>query len=77
MTSWVARPRGDVALSMSPPEFVGRSREMAAFAQAMTQQPTVVLIEGEAGIGKTRLVNEYQDPGDTRTALMACCPGRG
>jgi DNA-binding CsgD family transcriptional regulator/tetratricopeptide (TPR) repeat protein len=59
---------------MSPPGFVGRSREMAAFEQAMAQQPTVVLIEGEAGIGKTRLVSEYRDAGHAHSAVVAWCP---
>jgi DNA-binding CsgD family transcriptional regulator len=41
---------------------VGRDRELAAFeaafAQVLADQPAVVVVGGEAGIGKTRLVEE-------------------
>jgi ATP/maltotriose-dependent transcriptional regulator MalT len=43
--------------------FVGRTEELerldAALAQAAAGQPTVLLIGGEAGVGKTRLVAEF------------------
>ncbi|MEV6009688.1 AAA family ATPase [Streptomyces sp. NPDC051976] len=38
--------------------FVGRRRELARVLDAVRHQPAVVLIEGEAGIGKTRLLQE-------------------
>lgn len=41
------------------PRFVGRDQELAALAQALAQPHAIVLIEGEAGIGKTRLLAEY------------------
>lgn len=44
-----------------PPAFVGRGRELAAVTGALADAPALVLIEGEAGIGKTRLVRECLD----------------
>ncbi|MET8144649.1 AAA family ATPase [Sphaerisporangium sp. NPDC005288] len=38
------------------PALVGRASELRALIDAMTRPPAVVLVEGEAGIGKTRLV---------------------
>ncbi|GAA1950615.1 ATP-binding protein [Kitasatospora viridis] len=38
--------------------FAGRDRELAALLDALTERPAVVLVEGEAGIGKSRLVAE-------------------
>jgi tetratricopeptide (TPR) repeat protein len=59
-----------------PPGFVGRERELAALAQALGPAAAVVLIEGEAGIGKTRLVREFlaARPAAGRTTLVATCP---
>ncbi|QFU93082.1 Putative HTH-type transcriptional regulator [Amycolatopsis sp. YIM 10] len=42
----------------SSPVLVGRSAELRALAAAVTRPPAVVLLEGEAGIGKTRLLTE-------------------
>ena len=48
------RPRGS--------DFVGRAEELAriqrCFARASAGQPSIALVGGEAGIGKTRLVRE-------------------
>ncbi|WP_371496017.1 AAA family ATPase [Kitasatospora sp. NBC_00374] len=38
--------------------FVGRRRELALLLAALRRPPSVVLVEGEAGIGKSRLVAE-------------------
>ncbi|MFB9371032.1 ATP-binding protein [Kitasatospora albolonga] len=38
--------------------FVGRDRELAALLAALAEGPSVVLVEGEAGIGKSRLLRE-------------------
>jgi DNA-binding SARP family transcriptional activator len=48
----------------SPRELVGRERELALLASALertltTQKPTLVAVIGEAGIGKSRLVEEF------------------
>ncbi|MFE7564875.1 AAA family ATPase, partial [Kitasatospora sp. NPDC057500] len=38
--------------------FVGRARELARLAEALARPPAVLLVEGEAGAGKSRLVTE-------------------
>ncbi|WP_336206347.1 ATP-binding protein [Nonomuraea sp. LPB2021202275-12-8] len=40
------------------PTLVGRNDELATLLSAVTRSPAVVVIEGEAGIGKTRLVTD-------------------
>lgn len=59
------------------PGFVGREREVALLTQALVE-PAVVLVEGEAGIGKSRLVQEFlvATPGSHRIAVGACPPFR-
>jgi DNA-binding CsgD family transcriptional regulator/tetratricopeptide (TPR) repeat protein len=58
------------------PGFTGRGRELAALAGPLAGPPAVVLIEGEAGVGKSRLVREYLASGQGREhrALVAACP---
>jgi len=56
--------RGDSTSSLDKggPPFVGREQELALlehwFEDAAAGQPRVVLVQGEAGIGKTRLLHE-------------------
>ncbi len=58
-----------------PPGFIGREREVVTLAEALADGPAVVLVEGEAGIGKTRLVQEFlASPAAKRTAMVAWCP---
>ncbi|MEU1881986.1 AAA family ATPase [Streptosporangium sp. NPDC020072] len=52
--------------SPASPDLIGRGSELRALVRAMSRPPAVVLVEGEAGIGKTRLV---------RTALTHLTPG--
>jgi predicted ATPase len=51
-----------VALRVSSPVFVGRAAEAAqlwaAFERARAGSPATVVVAGEAGVGKTRLVSE-------------------
>lgn len=42
----------------SSPVLVGRGEELAALLDAVADQPSVVLLAGEAGVGKSRLVKE-------------------
>jgi DNA-binding NarL/FixJ family response regulator len=48
---------------ISSPAFVGRAEELlaleAAWGRAATDEPRVVLVGGEAGVGKPRLVTEF------------------
>jgi DNA-binding CsgD family transcriptional regulator/type II secretory pathway predicted ATPase ExeA len=58
------------------PGFVGRERELAALGRAIAADPSVVLVEGEAGIGKTRLMREFLSSreGMRTAAVVASCP---
>ena len=47
--------------AISAPAFTGRQEELAALGRALAGPPAVVLVEGEAGIGKSRLVREFLD----------------
>ena len=40
------------------PGFVGRDAEFAALTAALSAPPALVVVEGEAGVGKSRLVAE-------------------
>lgn len=54
---------GAVPLTPLSPVFVGRDAELAELMQALQDvaagQPVVVVLGGEAGVGKTRLVEEF------------------
>ena len=66
----------DVSSRSVSPIFVGRQYELArlrsAFARTVTGQPQTVLIGGEAGIGKSRLVEEFGARLDATVAVGAC-----
>jgi predicted ATPase len=53
---------GGMALWVSSPVLVGRAAEVgqlwAAFERTQAGSPATVIVAGEAGVGKTRLVNE-------------------
>ncbi|MFJ7495150.1 ATP-binding protein [Streptomyces sp. NPDC097727] len=57
------------------PRFVGRRNETAAL-DALLEAPAVVLLDGEAGIGKTRLLREFLAAREERgyRALVGACP---
>lgn len=65
----------DVRPEFLAPRLVGRERETAALETALGQ-PAVVLVEGEAGIGKTRLVREFlaTRTGHRGRTLVGACP---
>lgn len=58
------------------PAFVGREAPLAEVIAAIEGGPALVLIEGEAGIGKTRLLQEVlrSEPIAGRTVLLAVSP---
>ena len=60
---------------VSAPAFTGRQEELAALSRALAEPPAVVLVEGEAGIGKSRLVREFLDRSNGQVqSLVAGCP---
>jgi DNA-binding NarL/FixJ family response regulator/MoxR-like ATPase len=67
------RNRADSESAVRAPRFTGRGREMASLASALASPPAVVLVEGEAGVGKSRLVREYLAVAG-ESALVTCCP---
>lgn len=64
------------AMSAPVPEFVGRDGAMASILGALRVDPALVLVEGEAGIGKTRLLQELlrAEWFTDRRVLVAACP---
>jgi len=56
---------GGVATRISSPVLVGRSGQLsvldAALAEASRGSPSAVLVGGEAGVGKSRLVGDFAD----------------
>src|SRR5487761_1471631 len=77
MSVQAATERSGTGVSaLSPPGFAGRQRELAALAGALDCPPAVVLVEGEAGVGKSRLVREFLafPAAKTGRSLVACCP---
>lgn len=53
--------------------FVGRNELLQHFLSTAAHPPSVLLIAGEAGIGKTRLINEWRRQA-TGPVLVAACP---
>jgi DNA-binding CsgD family transcriptional regulator len=53
------------------PGFVARDRELAALTAALDGPPAVVFIEGETGIGKTRLLREFTASAAGRHRILA------
>ena len=71
-----APPDDGSSPTVSAPQLVGRDRELAALGAALHRPPAIVLLEGEAGLGKSRLLQEWlatapQRPGKT---LFSVCP---
>lgn len=64
------------ATRLRAPGFVGRQRELAAVTDALNTPSAVVLVEGEAGVGKTRLLREFiaATAGREHRMLVAECP---
>jgi DNA-binding CsgD family transcriptional regulator/tetratricopeptide (TPR) repeat protein len=61
--------------AISGPALVGRARELAALDRVFAAPPAVVAVEGEPGIGKTRLISEFlQTAAAPAPFLLASCP---
>ncbi|MGW3246116.1 ATP-binding protein [Streptomyces sp. NPDC001070] len=61
------------------PRFVGRDAELRRVTDALRRLPALVLVEGEAGIGKSRLVEEALAavaPEGMRSLVAVCPPFR-
>ncbi|MCJ1679808.1 AAA family ATPase [Streptomyces sp. APSN-46.1] len=66
---------GGVETRSVSPVFVGRADELAVLTDALTraagQEPQAMLIGGEAGVGKTRLTEEFLCEAGRRGAIVA------
>ncbi|OKK20474.1 hypothetical protein AMK16_08290 [Streptomyces sp. CB00455] len=66
---------GDVETRSVSPVFVGRADELAVLTDALTRaaggEPQAMLIGGEAGVGKTRLTEEFLCEAARRGAVVA------
>src|SRR5688500_5446730 len=77
------RHTDDVAARVVSPRFVGRHAELASLRQAVSDlgsgAPAAVLVGGEAGIGKSRLVSELirVTSGDGVRVLSGACVALG
>jgi predicted ATPase len=63
-----------VAGRVTSPRFIGRERELAALDAALTDaragSPSGVLVSGEAGVGKSRLIAEFAATAGSDDALV-------
>ncbi len=60
---------------LSSPLFVGRTAELHTLVETVACRPSLVYVEGEAGVGKTRLVHEAlrESASDTSQPLVSNC----
>ena len=82
--NWTERETGRVGHRVSCPEFVGRAEELEALGAALDRAAggtsATVLVGGDAGIGKTRLVDELCTRARDAGSLVArgvCVPLEG
>lgn len=66
--------QGPAVTVAAPPTLVGRADALAVVTGAADAPPALVVVEGEAGIGKSRLLAEALAARPDRTALMLACP---
>ncbi|WP_228990029.1 helix-turn-helix transcriptional regulator [Streptomyces sp. DH8] len=66
---------GGVETRSVSPEFIGRAEELASLTEALGRaasgDPQALLIGGEAGVGKTRLVEQFVTTAERRDAVVA------
>ncbi|MFE2373508.1 helix-turn-helix transcriptional regulator [Streptomyces sp. NPDC059398] len=66
---------GPVEITSVSPVFVGRADELAALGEALSRatagEPQALLIGGEAGVGKTRLIEEFTEGAGRTGAVVA------
>ncbi|NEE22187.1 ATP-binding protein, partial [Streptomyces sp. SID7499] len=66
---------GGVETRSVSPVFIGRAEEFAALTEALARaasgDPQALLIGGEAGVGKTRLVERFVATAERRDAVVA------
>ncbi|GCD97049.1 ATP-binding protein [Embleya hyalina] len=53
-----ARPPSPAVLRTGSRELIGRDRELRALVDAVAAFPSMTFVEGEAGVGKTRMITE-------------------
>ncbi|MFI5488663.1 ATP-binding protein [Micromonospora echinaurantiaca] len=61
---------------VAAPLLIGRDGDLARLGQVLTNASALVLIEGEAGVGKSRLLDEFlsSPAGTAHAVLTAVCP---
>jgi DNA-binding CsgD family transcriptional regulator len=64
------------AVGIRSPRITGRDTDLARVIEAMSRAPSLLLVEGEAGIGKSRLVLDAlaSEPVRGKRSLVAVCP---
>jgi DNA-binding CsgD family transcriptional regulator len=72
---------GGAMVRTSAPSLIGRTNELRALLTTVARTPSVAMVEGEAGVGKTRLVTELvngllaqTDPPGPRVLIGHCQP---
>ena len=77
---WLTAPRPtSVSIRSGPATLAGRDAELAAIADVLLRRPAAVLIEGEPGMGRTRLLTELarrKEFAGGRILFGACQPLR-
>lgn len=73
---WRIGMGGRVSAEIGSPRFVGRDAELRYVTHALNRLPALILIEGEAGMGKSRLVREALASLGAKgpRPLVAVCP---
>ncbi|MGJ7908625.1 helix-turn-helix transcriptional regulator [Actinopolyspora sp. H202] len=67
-------PEPFTVTNRTPPVLVGRAEELETVTELVLSPPAVLLLEGEAGVGKTRLIREsLERPAIGRTVLDGAC----